>query len=47
MIHHIAIATPRNRRRYAELYPQIRLPKIRLASAHAIDACYRQWGLER
>jgi adenylate kinase family enzyme len=47
MIHHIAVVTPGNRRRYAELYRQLRLPKLRLASARAIDRCYRQWGLER
>lgn len=47
MIHHIAVATPGNRRRYADLYRRITLPKIRLASARAIDQCYRQWGLGR
>lgn len=47
MIHHIAIVTPANRRRYTELYRQIQLPKIRLASVRAIDQCYRQWGLDR
>jgi len=47
MIHHIAVVTPPNRRRYAEIYPRIPLPKVRLASARAIDACYRHWGLER
>jgi adenylate kinase family enzyme len=47
MIHHIAIVTPANRRRYAVLYDQLELPKIRLRSAHAIERCYREWGLER
>jgi adenylate kinase family enzyme len=47
MLHHIAVVTPGNRKRYAEVYRQTRLPKIRLASMRAIDQCYRQWGLER
>lgn len=47
MIRHIAVVTPANRRRYAELYRHLPLPKVRLASARAIDRCYRQWGLER
>ncbi|KRE90966.1 AAA family ATPase [Frateuria sp. Soil773] len=47
MLHHIAIVTPGNRRRYAELYHKLRLPKLRLASARAIDRCCRQWDLER
>lgn len=47
MIHHIAIVTPANRRRYAVLYDELHLPKIRLQSAHAIQHCYLQWGLER
>lgn len=47
MIRHIAVVTPGNRKRYAELYRQIQLPKVRLASAHAIAQCYRRWDLER
>ncbi|GAB3780742.1 P-loop NTPase family protein [Dyella agri] len=47
MIHYIAVVTPGNRRRNAERYRQILLPKIRLASARAIGQCYRQWDLER
>ena len=47
MLHHIAIVTPGNRRRYAEIHRQLALPKLRLASARAMDACCRQWGLER
>ena len=47
MIHHIAVVTPRNRRRYAELYRQVHLPKVCLRSARAIKACYRDWDLER
>ena len=47
MIHHIAIATPANRQRYAVLYDQLRLPKIPLQSARAIERCYLDWELER
>lgn len=47
MLRHIAVTTRGNRRRYAQLFAQIPLPKIRLASMRAIDHCYRAWGLER
>ncbi len=47
MLHHIAVVTPGNRRRYAEVYRQLELPKACLHSIRAIDACYRDWGLER
>jgi adenylate kinase family enzyme len=47
MLHHIAIATPKNRKRYAEVFRQIQLPKVSLPSMRAIDACYQAWGLER
>ena len=47
MIHHIAVVTPRNRRRYAELYHKVHLPKVCLRSARAIKDCYQEWNLER
>ncbi len=47
MLHHIAVVTPRNRRRYAEVYRQLRLPKVYLASIRAINACYQAWELEQ
>lgn len=47
MLHHIAVVTPRNRKRYAEIYHRLRLPKVYLPSAQAINACYAEWGLER
>lgn len=47
MIHHIAIVTPANRQRYAILYDQLHLPKIRLRSARAIQRCYLEWDLQR
>ncbi|AFL89732.1 adenylate kinase-like kinase [Terriglobus roseus DSM 18391] len=47
MLHHIAIVTPGNRRRYAEVYRQLQLPRVFLPSIRAIDACYQEWELER
>ena len=47
VLKHIAITTPRNRKRYAELQHTIELPKICLASAAQIDACYSEWELKR
>lgn len=47
MIHHVAIATPRNRRRYAELFREIDLPKISMPSAREIDRFYRDENLRR
>ena len=47
VLKHIAITTPRNRKRYAELQRTIELPKIFLASPEQIDACYSEWELKR
>ncbi|WP_225578090.1 hypothetical protein [Rhodanobacter sp. 7MK24] len=47
MLHHIAVVTPGNRKRYAEIFRRIALPKIRLASIGAIDGFYQQSSLER
>ena len=47
MIHYIAVTTPKNRRRYVEIYSQVSLPKICLPSVGAIRGCYQAWGLER
>lgn len=47
MLHHIAIVTPGNRKRYAEVYRQLQLPKVYLSSTRAIDACLHAWGLQR
>lgn len=47
MIHHIAVVTPGNRKRYAEIFRQLTLPKVYLPSMRAIKACYRHWELER
>ncbi len=47
MIHHIAVVTPRNRARYAEMFCSLDLPKLSLPSIAAIKSCYAEWGLER
>ena len=47
MLKHLAITTPKNRRRYAKLQHTIQLPKVCLLSAMQIDACYSEWELER
>ena len=47
MIHHIAVVTPKNRRRYAELFRDIDRPKISLPSTRAIKRFYRAEKLTR
>jgi hypothetical protein len=47
MFHHLAVVTPRNRKRYADVYHRLDLPKVYLSSMRAIDACYLDWALER
>jgi adenylate kinase family enzyme len=47
VLKHIAITTPKNRKRYAELQRTVKLPKIYLSSARQIEACYLEWGLHR
>jgi adenylate kinase family enzyme len=47
MLHYIAVVTPGNRRRYARVYRELRLPKVYLQSVSAIRECYREWELER
>lgn len=47
MIHHIAVVTPRNRRRYVEMIEGLDLPTVMLPSAAAIRRCYRRWELAR
>ncbi|RWE75568.1 AAA family ATPase [Mesorhizobium sp.] len=45
MIHHIAVVTPRNRKRYSAMLDAVDLPKLRLSSVRAIKQCFRDWGL--
>jgi adenylate kinase family enzyme len=47
MIKHIAVVTPKNRRRYAELFRDVTLPKISLPSAREIDRFYSAENLKR
>ena len=47
MLKHIAITTPKNRKRYADLQHGIELPKIYLRSARQIRSCYSAWELKR
>ena len=47
MLHHIGVVTPENRKRYAEIYRHLLLPKIYLRSIRTINECYRMWELNR
>lgn len=47
MIYHIAVVSPKNRKRYANMFHDLKLPKVRLTSIRAIKQCYRRWNLER
>jgi adenylate kinase family enzyme len=47
MIHHVAVVTRGSRRRYAELFREVDLPKISLPSVRAIDRFYRDENLRR
>ncbi|HMR33773.1 MAG TPA: AAA family ATPase [Geminicoccaceae bacterium] len=47
MIHHITVTTRASRRRYASMFHEVDLPKLRLPSIRAIEQYYRRWGLER
>jgi len=42
MIHHIAVVTPANRRRYAEMYERISLPKVKLVTVAELRDFYRR-----
>ena len=46
MIYHIAVVTPKNRKRYLNMFLKIDLPKVRLPSIYAIKHCYQRWDLE-
>lgn len=47
MIRHITITSRENRRRYDELFEQVSLPKVRLATGREIARFYRSEGLRR
>jgi hypothetical protein len=46
MFHHIAVVTPGNRKRYANVYRQLHLSKVYLPSIRAIKARYKGWDLK-
>ncbi|RVT94413.1 AAA family ATPase [Sphingomonas crocodyli] len=47
MLHHIAVRTRDNRRRYAAMLDGLDLPQIRLTSSRLIDNFYQREGLAR
>ena len=47
MIHHIVVATPKNRKRYKTMFAQVDLPKLQLSSLRAIKKCFQEWYLTR
>ncbi len=47
MIHHITVVTPPNRKRYAQLFAHISLPKLRLATINELHRFYLAEGLQR
>ena len=47
MLHHIAVVTPRNRKRYAAMFEGSALPKVRLATKAALNGFYRAEALDR
>ncbi|UAJ12419.1 isopentenyl transferase family protein [Glacieibacterium megasporae] len=47
MIRHILVATPPSRKRYAAMFEQISLPKVKLASARDVRDFYRSDKLQR
>lgn len=47
MIRHIVVTTPCNRRRYATLFEEIGLPRLRLLTRQDLAHFYRTEGLER
>lgn len=47
MIHHIAVISPANRKRYRQLFDGLDLPKVSLDSPRALADFYRSRGLQR
>ncbi len=45
MLWHVAVVTPRNRRRYRELFRNLELPKLSLNSLKAVQRCSAEWQL--
>ena len=47
MIHHIAVLTPANRKRYRAIFNECALPKLLLSDPDALTTFYRRSGLTR
>ena len=47
MIHHIAVITPKNRKRYRAMFAELDLPKLQLSSLRAIKKSFRDWDLAK
>lgn len=47
MIHHITVATPKNRDRYRAIFEEFGAAKVQLSSLRAIKECFQQWDLTR
>ena len=47
MLHHIAITTRANRKRYEEMFDRLTLPKVRLATTRELTHFYHSAGLNR
>jgi adenylate kinase family enzyme len=47
MIRHISVVSLKNRKRYADLFQEMELPKVCLRSMREIERSYEAWGLER
>lgn len=47
MIRHIAVTTPKNRKKYQAMFEKLELPKLQLSSLRAIKRRFRDWDLAR
>ncbi|CDL80112.1 ATPase AAA [Xenorhabdus cabanillasii] len=47
MLHHITVITPKSRERYAAMFEQLTIPKIRLNSIKEIKEQFDKWELTR
>ncbi|MBC8944195.1 MULTISPECIES: GTPase [Xenorhabdus] len=47
MLRHITVVTPKSRKRYAAMFEQLTIPKIRLNSIKEIKEQFDQWELTR
>lgn len=47
MLKYITLTAPENRLRHRQLFEQLTLPKVMLASRRDINACYQHWDLRK